>query len=114
MLTNKESPSRQFAEYFYDCLIGQVRPEYSIPWAENLFEPGKPCYESYQRALDAYARLRQRLGSGPEDADVEQIIDALLHYSQSVGVKMFESGMRYQSMIDHADLPAPDSLPPPP
>ena len=96
-----EHPSAQLGEYFYDCLTGQVLPEYSIAWTENLFEPGKPCYESYQAALDAYARLRQRLGAANEDADVEQIIDALLRYSRIVGVEMFACGRKYQTMTDN-------------
>ena len=91
----------QLGEYFYDCLIGQVLPEYSIPWVENLFEPGKPCYESYQSALDAYARLRQRLGTEPEDSDVEQLIDQLLQYSRIVGVQMFEYGCKYHMLLEN-------------
>ena len=102
MQKKQEHPSAQLGEYFYDCLTGQVLPEYSIAWTENLFEPGKPCYEHYQAALDAYARLRQRLGAANEDADVEQIIDALLRYSRIVGVEMFACGRKYQTMADNA------------
>ena len=40
--------------------------------------------------LDAYARLRDRLGVVDEDSDVEIIIDSLLTIQRELCLKMFD------------------------
>ena len=64
------------AELVYESLTGElIVPIRDVP---NTFAPGSLCEGKYQEMLDAYARLRDRLGVVDEDADVEIIIDSLL------------------------------------
>lgn len=42
--------------------------------------------------LDAYERLRERLGVGDEDADVEIMIDSLLSIQRELCLQMFDLG----------------------
>ena len=43
----------------------------------------------YEEMLDAYARLRERLGVEDEDEDVEIIINSLLAIQQKLCLEMF-------------------------
>ena len=79
----------------YLTLIGQMEEDYCVVGIENLFEEGSACDCAYSQMLDAYARLRERLGVENEDADVEQIIDALRKIEKIVSMKMFEYGMQF-------------------
>ena len=81
------------SEQVYLSLLGQLFPEDTLNWVENIFELGKPYYENYSNALDAYARLCQRLGTGEEDKDVEIIVDSLLANEKAVALKMFQYGL---------------------
>ena len=75
------------AELVYESLIGElVEPVRYVP---NAFEAGSYCSERYQEVLDAYARLRERLGVVDEDDDVETIIDALLGIQRKLCLEMF-------------------------
>lgn len=72
----------------YESLLGElVDPIRDVP---NAFAPGSYCETQYSRMLDAYARLRDRLGVVDEDADVEIIIDSLLAIQQRLCREMFE------------------------
>ena len=77
-----------FVELVYESLIGElVEP---IKYVPNAFEPGSYCSARYQEMLDAYERLRGRLGVADEDADVEIIINSLLSIQRRLCLEMFE------------------------
>lgn len=76
-----------FAELVYESLIGElVDPVRYVP---NAFAPGTFCEARYREMLDAYERLRDRLGVVDEDEDVEIIIDSLLAIQRKLCVEMF-------------------------
>lgn len=87
-------------EQVYYSLTGNLMPENSLDWVENVCVPGQPCYEKYRKMLQAYERLCQRLGVCNEDRDVEIIINALLGRGRILAQKMFEYGRKYQKMQD--------------
>ena len=97
-LTGRRQPD--IAQTVYDTLSGQMIPSCQPDWVEDLFVPGHPSYEAYEQMQCAYARLRLRLGKTDEDADAEDMIDALLKYSRILGVEMFRCGTVYQKMLD--------------
>lgn len=75
------------AELVYESLLGElVDPIMYVP---NAFAKGSFCERKYQEMLDAYERLRDRLGIVDEDADVEIIIDSLLAIQRELCLKMF-------------------------
>lgn len=75
------------AELVYESLIGElIVPIRDVP---NAFAPGSLCEGKYQEMLDAYARVRARLGVLDEDEDVEIIIDSLLAIQRELCLKMF-------------------------
>ena len=77
----------EIAEFVYESLIGElVVPIKGVP---NAFEQGSFCEARYHEMLDAYERLRERLGVEDEDADVEQIIDSLLAIQRKLCLEMF-------------------------
>ena len=79
----------------YETLIGVRAAAYRVPGVENLYEPGSPCAIGYENMLDAYARLRERLGiTGDDDEDVETIINSLMDIEKIVSLKMFEYGRK--------------------
>ena len=80
----------------YQSLLGQLIPEYSLPGVKEIFVPGHPCYQEYERMHRAYTRLRARLGDVEEDPDGEEMIDALLQYSRILALEMFSYGQAYQ------------------
>ena len=82
-------------EDIYDSLQGVLVPEARVPWVKNLFLPGSPCDRAYSDMLDAYERLRDRLGVADEDEDVEIIINSLLDIQQILGHEMFRCGVEY-------------------
>lgn len=81
-------------EDVYQTLIGVMVEGYCIPGIENLFTEGSECESAYDEMLEAYGRLRDRLGIVDEDADVEIIINSLLKIQRLVAVKMFEYGRK--------------------
>lgn len=81
-------------EDIYDTLIGVMNEEHCVPGVENLFIEGSECDCVYSEMLEAYARLRDRLGVQNEDADVEVIINSLLKIERIVAMKMFEYGSK--------------------
>ena len=78
----------------YDTVTGVLAEAYCVPGVENLFETGKPCDEYYRAMLDAYERLRNRLGCGDDDPDAEIMINAPLSICREVGYEMYRCGMR--------------------
>ena len=76
------------SELVYESLIGElVDPIKDVP---NAFEPGGYCETRYRQVLEAYERLRGRLGVADEDPDVEIIIDSLLEIQRKLCVEMFD------------------------
>lgn len=96
-------------EQVYGFLFGDLIPSYTLPWVENIFEPGKPCHEAYGEMLRAYERLCERLGEADEDQDVEIIINSLLRYSKIRAKEMFKYGMQYQKMQDAEEKHNPEA-----
>ena len=90
----------EIADKVYETGIGVLIPECRLPWVENEFEPGKPYHKNYNDMHDAYERLRERLGVGDEDDDVEDIIRALLRNEELLCKKMFYYGMEYQKKLE--------------
>lgn len=85
---------KSFSEDVYLTLWGDLLEAYCVEGVPNLFEPNSFCEQQYNQMLDAYERLRERLGSGDEDKDVERIINALLSICREVSLQMFECGKR--------------------
>ena len=79
-------------EDIYYTLIGVMNEAYCVPGVENLFAEGSECECAYREMFDAYTRLRLRLGTENEDADVETIINSLMKIEQLTAIKMFEYG----------------------
>lgn len=78
----------KIAELVYESLIGElVDPIRDVP---NAFEPGSFCEAQYREMLEAYERLRERLGVVDEDADVETIIESLLSIQRELCLEMFD------------------------
>ena len=76
------------SELVYESLIGElVDPIKDVP---NAFEPGSYCETRYRQVLEAYERLRGRLGVADEDPDVEIIIDSLLEIQRKLCMGMFD------------------------
>ena len=75
------------SELVYESLIGElIVPIKDVP---NAFEPGSYCETRYQQVLEAYERLRGRLGVADEDPDIEIIIDSLLEIQRKLCLEMF-------------------------
>ena len=79
----------------YYSLQGVLMPEARIPWVKDLFLPGSLCDLAYSHMLDAYERLRDRLGVPDEDADVETIINSLMEIQGILSREMFRCGLEY-------------------
>ena len=76
------------SELVYESLIGElIDPIEDVP---NAFEPGSYCETRYRQVLEAYERLRGRLGVTDEDPDVEIIIDSLLEIQRKLCMEMFD------------------------
>lgn len=85
----------KFAEAVYDTMYGQLLPAFQVPGVENIFEEGMPCHEDYRDMLDAYERLRQRLGVRSEDDDCEVMINSLLDIQRRMSIAMFLKGYEF-------------------
>ncbi len=84
----------------YNALQGFQHFIIEQEWVENLFQPGKPLYQSYANMREAYDHLLERLNETDEDQDVELIIDCFMDYGRILGLEMFKYGRKYQKMID--------------
>lgn len=94
----KPTDCTELRELIYETLLDVLVPAYRLPCVENLFAPGQPCYENYNDVLDAYERLRERLGVENDDEDVEIIITSLLSMGKTVALKMFDYGTLFEKM----------------
>ena len=88
----------EIAEQVYDTIVGTLTPEYGLPWVEEIFVPGHPCYEEFCRMSEAYARLRGHLGVIDEDPDAEIMIDSLLAHGKIIAMEMFRYGIKFERM----------------
>lgn len=85
----------QFIEDVYYTLGGQLVQEACVAGVENLYAEGKNCEKWYADILDAYERLRDRLGVQEEDEDVEIIIDSFLSICRETGYHMYLYGTQF-------------------
>ena len=90
-------------EAVYESVVGQVLDELSVPFAENLFEPGKKCDDLYLQSREAYARVCKRLHPSigscavtTEDRDLDSMADSLEQICRLVGYEMFRCGAYFQ------------------
>lgn len=99
-----ENTEREIAQSVYDTLIGNPELEYALPWVEEIFIPGHPCYEAYCRMRQVYLRLCARLGSGEEDSDLEELVDALEESEKYVALEMFRYGKTCERMHNSGEM----------
>lgn len=95
-----EKNCQDITETVYDSLCGQLIPEYHLPWVEDIFVPGHPCYENYAQMRRAYEHLLERLNEVDEDQDAENMINHLMAYGRIIAMEMFKYGRKYQQMLD--------------
>lgn len=82
-----------FAEEVYESLCGDlVEPVCGV---EDAFAEGSNCEQWYLDMLNAYERLRERLGAVNSDPDAEIMIDSLLCIQRELCLKMYEYGVRF-------------------
>ena len=81
------------AEEVYFTLLGEACEP--VSGVENAFVDGSVCDRCYSEMLDAYERLRDRLGVAEEDADVEIIINSLRKITDELCQQMFFYGTLY-------------------
>lgn len=85
----------RLAEEVYFTLQGESCEP--LPGVENAFADGTVCDRCYSEMLQAYARLRDRLGVQDEDADVETIINSLRTITDELCYRMFAYGAQLGS-----------------
>ena len=69
--------------------------EEPVTGVENAFEDGTLCDNCYERMLQAYDRLRQRLRIENEDPDVETIITAMQTIMKELCFRMYQYGAEF-------------------
>jgi hypothetical protein len=79
-------------EDIYYTLLGEMSPPYAVPGIENAYAPGGECDQYYNEAMEAYQRLRERLGVQDEDEDIEIILGNFLGIQRILCEKMFRYG----------------------
>ena len=87
------------AETAFESIHGFLIPECQPVWAEDIFLPGHPCYESYLEAQNICIRLQERLGAIGEDPDLAALMDHMAAYGKQLALEMFFCGIRYQKNI---------------
>ena len=90
----------EIATRVYESATAVLIPDLRLPWVENEMQEGKEFYHNYGAMLDAYERLRERLGVEDADKDVEIMINALLNNEELLSKKMFYYGMEYQKALE--------------
>lgn len=90
---------QEMAEAVFETIHGFLEPEYQVSWAEDIFVPGHPCHEEYEKARNVCQRLQERLGSTCEDRDLVELMDHMAAYSKQLALEMFRCGMNYQKML---------------
>lgn len=83
-----------FVEVVYDLLNGTRIRQPGDPEVENLFSIGRECERLYSEVYNTNIRLCQRLGV-EEDADVEAIVNSLLHIGKLVAMRMYRYGTEF-------------------
>lgn len=83
------------AEWAYESMACFVKEWYRMPGVEDAFSEGEYCMIRYHEAMDAYARLRERLGVVDEDEDVEIMISAFEDIQQKLCLRMYHYGARF-------------------
>ena len=81
------------AEWVYMTMVGHIEEAYRLPGVEDAFAEGSYCMERYCTAMDAYERLRNRMGVVDEDNDVEIIIRAFEDIQQELCYRMYRYGV---------------------
>jgi hypothetical protein len=94
---NGGSKLKDIFEDVYDSARGELVAEYRFDWVQDQFLPGGDC--AYNRMMDAYARLRERLGVQEEDADVEIMRDCQNRITYLLCKEMFRCGRVYQQIL---------------
>ena len=90
-----EDQMKKVAELVYFKLLDQLTDPERVPWVEAIYVPGHPCCEGYEEMLEAYSRLRERLGVNDEDPDCEIMINGLLRHGGALAMEMFRYGVEY-------------------
>ena len=88
----------QMAERVYDTLSGFLTEEYCVSGVHNAFEGGSTCSNLYEKVMEAYSRLCDRLSVIDEDSDVEQIINSLLEMNKILCLEMFSYGVKFANL----------------
>ena len=81
---------KELIERVYLSVLGELFEP--VAGIENAFQDGSACDAYYEDMLAAYARLRERLNAGEEDADVEIIISSLRKITDCLCSEMFRYG----------------------
>lgn len=89
--------NKEYLQQLYDTVLGQTEEPYSVPGAENLFEPGKPCDLFYRQAMASYDHICQRLSVPSEDKDLEQIFHSMDAICKLVAFEMFRLGQLHHT-----------------
>lgn len=95
----------------YLSMLGQLIPEATIPWVDNLYAPGSICHRKYNEMRDAYERVCTRLGVDveDEDEDLNCMVDALDKIQEVLCKEMFALGVKYaQGSFAAKPLPSPE------
>ncbi len=87
----------QIIDQIYSSLLGVANEASAIPWVENAFAPGSPCFDAYEAIWDARLRLYDRLGQ-EDDEDIQIIVDSFYDVQEELCRKMFQYGMLYSKM----------------
>ena len=95
-------------ECAYETMACGVLEAYQMPGVEDAFAPGSYCMDLYTKALDAYARLCNRLGVKDEDNDVEIIFYSFLQIQKELCYRMYRYGAQFGmgEVLENPDLPA--------
>ena len=79
----------------YETMACHVVEEYRMSGVEDAFAEGSYCMSRYHVAMDAYDRLRDRLGVVDEDEDVEIILNALEEIQRELCYRMYRYGAMF-------------------
>jgi hypothetical protein len=82
--------NQELFERVYLSVLGELLEP--VAGVENAFQEGSACDVYYEDMLAAYARLRERLNAGEDDADVEIIISSLRKIADYLCSEMFRYG----------------------
>ncbi len=78
----------QFEE-IYETMLGIRIPEAQIPGVEDAFAEGELCDLAYGQMRKAYLRICARLGSGEEDADLDEMVFQMERIQEELCRRMY-------------------------